>query len=103
MAIPHITGVFNGATISSFDLTIPSGSLFSCPLPSSGNPNEIIFGILENLHRAVASGDPTYISSSASSTLIDLSTYRRTYSFTVDLSFDNTTIIELLDVKPEPA
>lgn len=103
MAIPHITGVFTGATISSFDLTIPSGSLVSCALPSSGNPTEIIFGLLETMHQAIASGDPTYINSSATSSLVDLTTYRRTYSFTVDLAFNNTTILDLLNVKEEPA
>jgi hypothetical protein len=103
MAIPHITGVFSGATISSFDLTIPSGSLVSCSLPATGTPTEIIFGLLETMHQAIATGDPTYISSSAASTLLDASTYRRTYSFTVDLAFDNTTILGLLNVKAEPA
>lgn len=102
MAIPHITGVFTGATISAFDLTIPSGSLVSCPLPASGNPTEIIFGLLETMHQAIASGDPTYISSSAVSSLADTTTYRRTYSFSVDLAFDNNTILELLNVKAEP-
>lgn len=103
MAISHVTGVFTGATISSFNLTIPSGSLSSCPLPTSGNPTEIIFGLLETIHTAIVDGDPTYISSTAVSSLVDPSTYRRTYSFNVDLAFDNTTILELLDVKAEPA
>jgi hypothetical protein len=102
MAIPHITGVFSGASISSFALTIPSGSLVSCPLPATGTPTEVIFGLLETMHQAIADGDPTYISSSAVSSLVDSTTYRRVYSFTVDLAFDNTTILELLNVKAEP-
>lgn len=102
MAIDKISDVFTGATISSFNLTIPSGSLVSCPLPASGDPNEIIFGLLENVHRAVASGAPTYITTSASSALVSSTTYRRSYTFNVDLEFDGSTLLETLDVKDEP-
>ena len=102
MSIEKISDVFTGATISSFNLTIPSGSLFSCPLPASGDPNEILFGVLETMHQAISSGTPTYVSSSASATLIGSDTYRRTYSFTVDLDFNGSTILQLLNVKPEP-
>jgi hypothetical protein len=102
MPINSVTEMFtNGATISSFSLTIPSGSLVSCPLPSSGNPNEVAFGLLETVHRAVASGLPANITTSASTTLINSTTLRRAYTFNVDLSFNNSAIIESLDVKPE--
>lgn len=101
MPILSVTEMFpKGATISSFDLTIPSGSLYSCSLPSSGNPNEVVFGLIETLHRAVASGLPTYISTTSATSLLDASTLRKTYSFTVDLSFSNSSVIESLDVKP---
>jgi hypothetical protein len=102
MAISNISDVFSGATVSSFNITIPSGSLTSCALPSSGNPTEIIFGMLENIHQSIQDNDPTYISSNAVSVLADPTTYRRVYNFTVDLNFDNNTILELLDVKSEP-
>jgi len=100
MPINSVTEMFeNGATISSFNLTIPSGSLISCPLPSSGDPNEVIFGIVETMYRAVASGSPDNISASASSTLIDTTTLRRSYSFSIDLGFDGADVIESLNVK----
>lgn len=102
MSIDNINQVFNGATISNFALTIPSGTLISCNQPASGNPNEIIFGILENIYQAVSSGTPTNITASAGSVLASTDTYRRNYSFTVDLAFNSSTILSTLDVKPEP-
>jgi len=102
MAIEHINEVFSGATITSFNLTIPSGSLASCPLPATGDPTEIIFGLLETLYQGVVAGSPTYISTNASSSLVDSTTYRRSYSFSVDLAFDGATVLETLDVKAEP-
>jgi len=109
MAITNITDVFAGATIGDgitaaeeFDLVIPSGAIISCPLPATGDPNEIVFGLLETIYQGVSADQPTYLRASASSSLANATTYRRTYSFTVDLDFDGDTIIEGLDVKPEP-
>jgi hypothetical protein len=101
MPITSVTEMFeNGATISSFNLTIPSGSLISCPLPSSGDPNEVIFGLVETVFRAVASGSPTNITASASTTLTNSTTLRRSYNFSIDLGFDGADVIETLNVKP---
>lgn len=100
MAIANISNVFSGATVSSFALTIPSGSLVSCTNPVATDPNEIIFGMLENIYQAVSSGDPTYIQTNVSSSLVGTDTYRRVYSFTVDLDFDGSAVIADLDVKP---
>lgn len=102
MAITNITDVFTGATISSFNLTIPSGTLVSCPLPATGDPNEILFGLLETMYQGVSSDSPTYLTANATSTLISADTYRRTYTFNVDLDFDGAAVLETLDVKPEP-
>lgn len=102
MAIEQISDVFTGATITSFNLTIPSGSLVSCPLPASGDPNEILFGLLETIYQGVVADQPTYITASVNSSLASSDTYRRSYSFTVDLAFDGATVLESLNVKPEP-
>lgn len=100
MPINSLTEMFpNGATISSFNLTIPSGSLYSCPLPSSGNPNEVVFGLIETLHRAVASGLPTYITTTSSTLLASSNTLRKVYTFNIDLEFNDNSVIESLDVK----
>jgi len=82
-----------------FNLTIPSGSLVSNPMPTSGNPKEVIFGLVETIHRAIVSGDPTFITSTAQTNLVNSNTLRRTYEFSIDLDFNNTTLLELLDVK----
>lgn len=103
MAFSNINDVFSGATIESGDVVIPSGSLISCESPAANNPNEIIFGILETMHDAVSAEGQTYVRSAATSNLINSSTYRRTYTFTLDLDFNNSTILNLLNVKPEPA
>lgn len=103
MALTSITEVFSGATVSSFNITIPSGSLASCANPSSGNPNEIILGVLENMHRAVSSGTPTYITTSATTALVNATTYRKTYVFSVDMEFNSNNLLESLDVKAEPS
>jgi hypothetical protein len=58
---------------------------------------------LENIHRAVASGTPTYVTTTASASLISSNTYRRGYTFNVDLNFDGSTLLQTLDVKDEPA
>lgn len=102
MALSNIDDVFSGAFVQDGDVVIPSGSLISCDTPAANDPNEIIFGILETMHDAVSTEGQTYVRSSATSNLIDSSTYRRVYTFTVDLEFSNTTILNLLDVKPEP-
>jgi len=102
MALTNINEVFAGAIVDAGDVIIPSGSLASCDLPVATDPNEIILGMLENIHQAIVAESPTYVQSTAGFNLVDSSTYRRTYSFSLDLAFNNSTILEQLDVKPEP-
>jgi hypothetical protein len=101
MPINSISDVFPGATISSFAITIPSGALVSCRHPVSSDPNEIMFGILETMHRAVASGVPDNVRTFASANLVG-STFLRGYGFDVDLNFSGAAVLEDLNVKPEP-
>jgi hypothetical protein len=102
MPLNDITDVFVGASVVGGDIVIDSGSLISCESPSEDNPSEIIFGMLENINKAINDNNPTYLSSIATSAVVDGSTYRRTYVISVDLAFNDSEIIELLDVKAEP-
>jgi hypothetical protein len=102
MSLDNITDIFTGASVFEGDIIIESGSLISCQSPTEDNPSEIIFGLLENINKAIVDNSPTYLSSRASSVVVDSSTYRRTYTISVDLAFNDQDIIELLDVKQEP-
>lgn len=102
MAITDITDVFPNADITDFELTIPSGDLVSCPNPVSSDPNEIVFGLLETIYQGVSADPPTYLKATASSSLTSATNFRRSYTFTVDLDFDGATVIEGLNVRPEP-
>jgi hypothetical protein len=101
MPINSISDVFPGASVSSFAITIPSGALVSCRNPEANDPNEIMFGLLETMHRAVVSGVPNHVRTSATSNLVG-NTFLRGYSFDVDLDFSGAAILEDLDVRPEP-
>ena len=102
MPFTDLNDIFPDATVIGGDITIPSGDLVSCQAPSLNDPEEIVFGMLETIHQGIVSANPTNIRTSSNSTLINADTYRRTYSFTVDLQFNNSVILSQLDVKPEP-
>ena len=99
MSLASVTGVFPNATVSSGDLTIPSGDVVSFIPSSATNPGgaEMVFGLLETMQRAVGSSY-TYVKSSVNSTTVDASTLRRTYTFTVDLDLTENGL-ENLNVK----
>lgn len=103
MPISDIDTVFSGATISDFELQIPSGALISCPEPDASNPKEIIFGLLETIYQNVSGDPPTNLSVTSSALLVDESTYRKTYNFVVNLDFNGASIIEGLNVKADAA
>jgi hypothetical protein len=99
MSLASITGVFDGATVSSGALTIPSGSIVSF-IPSSATvPGgaELVFGLVETMYQSVGSAN-TYVKASVNTTSVDANTLRRTYTFTVDLNLDDTGL-ENLNVK----
>ena len=103
MPLKFIQEVFSGATTSGGNLTIPSGSIVSYVPASSGSPEptELVFGILETMHRSVTSGNPNYISTSATNTFSN-NVFTRTYTFQVSLDFNPNTNMETLNVVPEP-
>lgn len=103
MALNFIQNVFSSATVSSGNLTIPSGSIISYVPVSSGNPpaTEAVFGILETLHRAVNSGNPTNVTTTAINSFSG-NVLSRFYTFQVNLSFDADTALETLNVVVEP-
>jgi hypothetical protein len=103
MPLNSISDVFPGASISNFAITIPSGALVSCRNPEANDPNEIMFGMLETMNRAITSGTPVNITSTVFSAILNPTTFRQSYSYNVDLDYSSNILIELLDVKPEPA
>jgi hypothetical protein len=102
MPLSNIDDIFPNATVSDGDILIPAGDLVSNATPVATEPEEIVFGMLETLHQGVVAGTPTYITTSATSSLINANTYRRVYTFVVDLDFNVSNILADLDVKPEP-
>jgi hypothetical protein len=102
MPINSISDIFPGASVSNFAITIPSGSLISCRRPEAAVPNEIVFGLLETMNRAISSGTPVNISTESFSAILNPTTFRKGYSYNVDLEFSGDALVELLDVKAEP-
>lgn len=102
MPINSISDVFPGASVSNFAITIPSGALVSCRNPEASDPNEIVFGILETMNRAITSGTPVNITTTSFSAILNPTTYRQSYTYDVNLEFSGAALIELLDVKAEP-
>jgi hypothetical protein len=103
MGIFFVQDVFNGASVSDGDLTIPSGSIVSYVPSTSGNPpaTEMVFGLLETMHRAVASGNPVNVTSTVNSSFGN-NVLSRFYTFQVNLDFNPEVSLENLDVVAEP-
>ena len=99
MSIFFTQDVFSGASVSSGNLTIPSGSIVSYVPQSSGSPGatEMIFGLLETMHRSVASGNPVNVTSSVSSSFGN-NVLSRFYTFQVNLDFNPEVSLEGLNV-----
>ena len=99
MSLASVTGVFAGATVSSGELTIPSGSIVSFVPSSATNPGgaELVFGLVETMYQNVGASN-TYVKVSVNTTSVDATTLRRTYTFIVDLNLDDTGL-ENLNVK----
>jgi hypothetical protein len=102
MAVTFITDIFAGATVSSGNLTLPSGSIVSYIPVTTGNPDgrELVFGLCENMYRAVSGTALDRISTSVTSSVPDTDILRRTYTFTVELGMTNNGL-DQLNVAPE--
>jgi hypothetical protein len=103
MGIFFVQDVFSGATVSSGNLTIPSGSIVSYVPTTSGNPpaTEMVFGLLETMHRAVTSGNPVNITTTVSNSFGN-NVLSRFYTFQVNLDFNPEVSLENLNVVVEP-
>lgn len=98
----YLTNAISGTTTTSGILTIPSGSIVSfVPTVSTTGAREMIFGLIETIANSVSTGDMTNITVSKADTLIGTDTLRKTYLFTINLSYSASTIANLLDVKAE--
>lgn len=102
MAVTYITDIFSGATVSSGNLTLPSGSIVSYTPVTTGNPDgrELVFGLCENMYRAVSGTALDRISTSVTSSVPETNILRRTYTFTVELGMTDTGL-DQLNVAPE--
>ena len=96
----QLDGVGQIPTISNGDITIPSGTIVSYVPTSNTDPAaaEFVFGMCETMNRAVSTGNLTNCTSSVSTSLISGNTLRKSYTFTVNLNFDSTSV-DNLDVK----
>lgn len=94
--------VFASASVLNGDLTIPSGSINSF-VPSAANTGvyEMIFGLVDTIAGAVATGNMTNVRVTETSTLVNATTLRKNYNFTINLDFDSDTIEGSLNVVPE--
>lgn len=99
----NIGEVFVNATVSNGDLTIPSGSINSYAPSSATSPkvSEMVYGLLDTMASAVATGNMTNLTVSQSQSLSG-DTLTKRYNFTVNLAFDSDTVDSILDVKAEP-
>lgn len=96
--------VFPGASVTDGELTIPSGSVTSFAPSTLTNPGayEMVYGLLETMSSAVATGNLSNLTVARSQLLTNNGTIlQKTYNFTVRLDFD-TDIYNILDVRAEP-
>jgi hypothetical protein len=100
--LSSIADVFSGATVSSGNLTIPSGSIVSYVPASVSNPSgsEGVFGLLETLSRSVtgATGINNLTVSTTSTVLDGGSTLRKSFTFQCSLALTSG-IYESLNLK----
>jgi hypothetical protein len=101
-SIANITGIFPGATVSSGDLTLPSGSIVSYIPSSTSSPagKELVFGLCESLYRAVTGAGLNRVTVNAVSSIPETDVLRRTYTFTVELGLTDVAL-EDMDVAAE--
>lgn len=94
--------VFASASVSNGDLTIPSGSINSfAPTAANTGVYEMIFGLVDTLASAVATGDMTNVRVTETSTLVNQNLLRKNYNFVINLDFDSDSIEGTLNVIPE--
>lgn len=94
-----VTDIFGGATPGASTLTIPNTSIVS--YANGDNGQELVFGMLETMSQAVATGLLDNLKVTTTSSLFTNGTIlQKKYTFTVNLDFESE-ILESLDVSPE--
>ena len=86
-----ITEIFPTSTVVDGDLVINNGDITSYIPVSSTDPGvyEMVYGILETMSAAVATGNATNLTATRSQTLTNNGTVlQKTYNFVVRLDFD---------------
>ena len=97
MAVTTVTDIFSGATVSSGDLTLPSGSIVSYIPASTSDPagRELVFGLCESMYRALTGVSSTRVSGSVVSSIPEVNVLRRTYTFTVELGVTDVALEDM--------
>jgi hypothetical protein len=95
----NLSNVFrSGVSVSAGAITISGGGISSfTPSSNTTGVYEMCFGLIDTIAAAVATGNLTNLTVSESQSVPDISTLRKTYTFTINLGLDETA----LDVKPE--
>jgi hypothetical protein len=98
-----LTQIFAGCSVSNGALTIPSGTIRSfVPVSTSSGVQELVFGLVDTLAGVVSANTPSNITVTESSSLPSDNVLRKTYTFSVNLSYDSNSVESILNVSPEP-
>ena len=101
-ATNSLVDIFAGATVSTGDVTIPSGTITSFTPASLTDPGpaEFVFGMCETMHQKVSAANLTNCTTAVTTTLSGGNTLKKVYTFTVNLDFQNSQLADL-NVKAE--
>jgi len=99
-----IVEIFPSATVANGNLTIPSGAINSYVPTSPTSPTvyEMVFGLIDTMADAVATGNLTNVTVTQSQTLTGTTLSKR-YNFVVNLDMSGNTVDAILNVKSEPS
>lgn len=99
-----VAEIFTGATVSAGALTLASGSINSYVPSSVTSPTvyEMVYGLIDTMADAVATGNLTNVTVTQSQTLTGTTLSKR-YNFVVNLDMSGNTVDAILNVKSEPS
>ena len=92
-----LVDLFAGASVSTGNVTIPSGTITSFTPASltSPGPAEFVFGMCETLHHKVSGAALTNCTSTVATSLTGGDTLKKTYTFVVNLDFATSNLANL--------
>jgi hypothetical protein len=99
-----VVEIFPSATVANGNLTIPSGAINSYVPTSLTSPTvyEMVYGIIDTMADAVATGNLANVTVTQSQTLTGTTLSKR-YNFVVNLDMSGNTVDAILNVKSEPS